>query len=150
MKEEFVIRGQTVQDSSGLGQEKLSFSGHKEGYAYKLVEFRIFPSTSLLSQSIEMCATLTAGKTAIDPDSPNFKDDALIGSVLMKNDNSQGNAGYQESIVNDTFLITQDLILAVKDTFATPVNWQCRFEAVKMTKSEAAVTNYKQFMISDE
>ena len=32
----------------------------------------------------------------------------------------------------------------------SPVNWQCRFESVKMTGSEEAVTNYKQFMISDE
>ena len=94
--------------------------------------------------------TLTAGKTAVQPTDPNFKDEGLIGSVLLKNDNSQGNAGYQESIVNDTFLITQDLILMVEDTFATAVNWQCRFESVKMSGPEEAVANYKQFAISDE
>ena len=146
MKKEFVIRGQTASGRT----EKLSFSGHKMGYAYKLIEFKIFPSTALLSQSIEMCATLTAGKTAVQPTDPNFKDEGLIGSVLLKNDNSQGNAGYQESIVNDTFLITQDLILMVEDTFATAVNWQCRFESVKMSGPEEAVANYKQFAISDE
>ena len=57
------------------------------------------------------------------------------------------------SIVNDTYLITQDLILAVVDTIAgspMDVNWQCRFVSVKMTGPEEAVTNYKQFMISDE
>ena len=31
-----------------------------------------------------------------------------------------------------------------------PVNWQCRFESVKMTGPEEAAVNYKQFSISDE
>ena len=30
------------------------------------------------------------------------------------------------------------------------VNWQCRFESVKMTGAEEAAVNYKQFAISDE
>ena len=30
-----------------------------------------------------------------------------------------------------------------------PVNWQCRFESVKMSGPEEAVANYKQFTISD-
>ena len=38
----------------------------------------------------------------------------------------------------------------VEDTFATAVNWQCRFESVKMSGPEEAVANYKQFAISDE
>ena len=33
---------------------------------------------------------------------------------------------------------------------STPVNWQCRFESVKMTNAEEAAVNYKQFAISDE
>ena len=31
-----------------------------------------------------------------------------------------------------------------------PINWQCRFESVKMTGAEEAAVNYKQFAISDE
>ena len=54
------------------------------------------------------------------------------------------------SIVNDTFIITQDLIIKVNETEAdAPVNWQCKFMPVKLSGSEEAVTNYKQFMISD-
>jgi len=30
------------------------------------------------------------------------------------------------------------------------VNWQCRFESVKMSGAEEAAVNYKQFAISDE
>ena len=41
--EEFVIRGKTV---SG-GTERLNFSGHKTGYAYRLVEFQIYPASGL-------------------------------------------------------------------------------------------------------
>jgi len=146
MKKEFVMRGQTAHGET----EVLNFSGYKPGYAYRLVEFILYPSTSLLSQSVEMCATITAGKTALDPENPDYNDEGLIGSVIMKNDNSQGNAGYQQTVVNDTFLITQNLILLVKDTFSTAVNWQCRFVSVKMTGPEEAATNYKQYAISDE
>jgi hypothetical protein len=57
------------------------------------------------------------------------------------------------SIVNDTFLITQNLILAVVDTYTgspADVNWQCRFVSEKMTGPEEAATNYKQYAISDD
>ena len=54
------------------------------------------------------------------------------------------------NVINDTFLITQNLILMVHDVVGNPVNWQCRFEAVKMSGSQEAVANYKQFTISDE
>ena len=55
-------------------------------------------------------------------------------------------------VVNDTFLITQNLILMVQDTdpsAGAPINWQCRFKAVKMDGSEEAAANYKQFTIFD-
>ena len=145
MKKEFVMRG---KPEKGL-TEVLNLSGYKPGYAYRLVEFVLYPSTSILSQNVEMCATITAGKTALDPDNPDFNDEGLIGSVLLLNDQNQAYPSSELSIVNDTFLITQNLILLVKDTFSNPVNWQCRFESVKMSGPEEASTNYKQFMISD-
>ena len=39
----------------------------------------------------------------------------------------------------------------VQDTAGSSnaVNWQCRFESVKMTGAEEAAVNYKQFAISD-
>jgi hypothetical protein len=68
----------------------------------------------------------------------------------MKNDQAQNNAGYVQSVVNDTYIITQNLLLLVKDTYSNPINWQCRFESVKMSEPEEAAVNYKQFAISDE
>ena len=62
-------------------------------------------------------------------------------------------SGSDLSIVNHTYVITQNLILAVIDTFpGAPmgVNWQCTFESVKMSGAEEASVNYKQFAISDE
>ena len=38
----------------------------------------------------------------------------------------------------------------VIDTQSNPVNWQCKFMPVKLNKSEEAVANYKQFLISDD
>jgi len=146
MKKEFVMRGKTA---SGV-QEVLNFSGHKPGYAYRLVEFELWPSTAIGTTNQELSATLTAGKTFEDPTNPNFNHEGLIGTAICQ---IKAIAQFtQESVVNDTFLITQDLILAVIDSVVgspAPVNWQARFKSVKMTGPEEAVTNFKQFTISD-
>ena len=148
-KEEFVMRGQT---GSGL-TEVLNFSGFKPGYAYKLVEFTLYPSTGIGTNNHEMFGAITAGKSAADPQNPNFNDDSLIATAMLSNGviYSGSNPKYIDniSVVNDTFLITQNLILIVKDDADLAVNWQCRFKPVKMAKAEEAVANYKQYMISD-
>lgn len=149
MRKEFVMRGKTESGKT----ETLNFSGHKAGYGYKLTEFNLFPSTNVGGLDHEMTGTITAGKTAISPIAPDFNDEALIASAAYTSPASIGSTGWNNSIVNDTFMITQDLQLMVQDTSGTgpsPVNWQCRFESVKLGTAEEAVTNYKQFMISDE
>jgi hypothetical protein len=148
MKKTFVMRGQTV---SG-GQEVLEFGGKQKetkGMAYRLVEFSLFPSTSI-PDTDEMCGTINAGKTAVAPTDPNFDNIGLIATSIFAM-----HATYHPvssvSVINDTFLITQNLILMVQNTSTgTPVNWQCRFEAVKMTDAEEAATNFKQYSIFDE
>ena len=147
MRDEFVIRGQTASGET----ETLNFSGHKSGMAYRLMEFELYPSTSIHSQDYEMVGSITAGKTAVAPTDPNFNDEGLIGTAMVADDDSQAYPVSHLSIVNDTFLITQDLILKVFNTGSgEPVNWHCRFKPVKMSAAEEAVTNYKQFTISDE
>ena len=57
---------------------------------------------------------------------------------------------------NDSRTVEQMLVrivLAVVDTFAgapMAVNWQCKFMPVKLSSTEAALTNYRQFSIFDE
>tara|TARA_Y100000004_G_scaffold118599_1_gene133268 strand:- start:137 stop:583 length:447 start_codon:yes stop_codon:yes gene_type:complete len=145
-KDEFVMRGQTESGQT----EVLNFSGFKPGYAYRLVEFELYASTALGTGVNELCGSISAGKTAISPTNPNFNDDALIATSYTANNTNVGYS-YADSIVNDTFLITQNLILMVQETSGNdyPVNWQCKFMPVKMAKAEEAVANYKQFMISD-
>ena len=142
------MRGQTV---SG-GQEVLNFSGFKPGMAYRLTEFLLFPSTATGTTSYEMCGSITAGKTAMAPADQNFNDEGLIGVAFIENEDAEHYPISYKTIINNTFLITQNLILMVQDTGGSshPVNWQCRFEAVKMSGPEEAVANYKQFLISDE
>ena len=147
MKKEFVMRGKTASGET----ETLNFSGHKKGYAYKLTHFELYPSVATSTRIGELAGTITAGKTSVDPTAPNFKDEGLIAVAALgfRNDGKY----YETSVINDTFLITQDLILRVIDTEAgspMAVNWQCKFESVKMSGSEEAVTNYRQFLISDE
>jgi len=151
MNKEFVMRGKTASGQ----QEVLNFSGHTPGFAYRLTEFSIFPSTQIGSNQYELCATVTAGKTYVNPEYPDFNNDGLIACAYLRGHNTPvySDGGPGAVVVNDTFLITQDLILAVADTLAgapMDVNWQCRFVAEKLSLSEEAVTNYKQFTISND
>jgi len=150
MRKTFVMRGQTASGQT----EVLNFGKYKQGYAYRMTEFVIYPSTAIGTQSMELCASVTAAKTFEDPANPNFNNDGLIATALYK----MGEAANQDfsvlqDVVNDTYIITQNLILAVVDTYPgapMAVNWQCRFESVKMTGPEEASVNYKQFAISDD
>ena len=147
MPKDFVMRGQTASGQT----EVLNFSGFKPGYAYKLTEFALYPSQSVQGANDELIGTVTAGKTAVDPANPNFNDEGLIATTLFKIYSSTAYAPNGLSVVNDKYLITQNFILMVQNADSgTPVNWQCKFEAVKMNKAEEAVTNYKQFLISDD
>lgn len=148
MRNEFVMRGQTA---SGL-TEVLNFSGHKEGMAYTLEDFQIYPSTGIGAVAFELSATITAGKVALDPTAPNFDDDGLIASAFQGAGASINSGPNSPTVINKFYMITQNLILMVRDSGAggSAVNWQCTFKAHKMTGSEEAVVNFKQFSISDE
>jgi len=148
-KKEFVMRGQTPSGNT----EVLNFSGKASGYAYRLIEFQIYPAQGIGSSNQELCATITAATTAhpAPPTTPDFSDAGLIGTVLWSHDpvpspSTMGHYG----VINDLFNITQDLILAVEDTVGSlPINWQCKFESVKMSGPEEATTNFNQFTIND-
>jgi len=147
MNKEFIMRGQT---GSGL-TEVLNFSGNTPGYAYRLTEFKVYPSAAIGTGGGELVGSITAGKTAVAPTDPNFNNEGLIGTAILFI--SAGNTGpYIDSVINDTFLITQDLILMVQNTGGSgqPVNWQCRFVAEKLVNGEEALANYKQFTISND
>ena len=141
------MRGQTASGQT----ETLNF-GMKNGYAFRLVEFLLFPSTATGTTNYEMCGSITAGKTAMAPTDQNFNDEGLIGSVVHDYENSPRGGPTNFYVVNDTFLITQNLILMVQDAGGSshPINWQCRFIAEKMSENEKANANYRQFMIFDD
>jgi len=148
MRKTFVMRGQTASGET----EVLNFGKYKQGYAYRMTEFTIYPSET--HKYAELSATITAAKTAEDPSNPNYNNDGLIATAMLsQRTDSQQQGPTMHVVVNDTYVITQNLIIKVIDTYAgspMPVNWQCRFESVKMSGSEEAAVNYKQFAISDE
>jgi len=146
MNKEFVMRGQTASGET----EVLNFSGLTPGYAYRLTEFTLYPSTNIIAAHYEMVGSITAGKTAVAPTEPNFNDEGLIGVAVVENHEGNAYPITYNSVVNDLFLITQDLILMVQDEIGNPINWQCRFVAEKLSTAEEAVNNYKQFTISND
>ena len=145
MKKEFIIRGQTAK---GL-TETLNFGGHNKGYAYRLIEFDLFQSNIASGVDAQLCAIITAGKTALDPQSPDFGLEECIATAIYENDAADHNQIAAFSVINDTFLITQNLLHTVFNTESHAINWQCKFESVKMSGPEEAAVNYKQFTISD-
>jgi len=142
---QFVIRGQTASGET----EVLNFSGRTPGYGYKMTEFQLYGSTAIGGSDFEIMATVTAGKVGVAPGDPNFNDEALIATSFAKIPSAANYPAFTNyTIVNDTFIITQDLILMVLDSNNSPVNWQCRFKKVGLTTSAEAVANFKQFTLS--
>ena len=98
-------------------------------------------------------ASVTAAKTFEDPQNPNFNNEGLIAtSFLTMHDNPAYVGMLPNTVINDTFIITQNLILAVLDVQAgspRAVNWQCKFKPVKMNETEMANANLRQFHIYD-
>ena len=148
MPEEIIMRGKTTSGTT----ETLNFSGHQtteEGYGYQLVEFQLFPSTDLATD-FELTASITAAKTAADPQSADFDQEGLIGNTILKGAAATNYDITQVTVINDHFVITQNLLLTV---FATSgggaPNWQCRFRKVKLTGPAQAVANYNQSTIYD-
>ena len=144
-QDEFVMRGNTAK---GL-TEILNFSGRKLGYAFIITEFQLYPSENIGNADAEMTGVIAAGKTSLDPDNPDFSNDSLIACTLFSDDAADHYPASSHTVINDTFLITQDLRLTVSNTEAANINWQIKFRPVKMGKAEEAVANYKQFTISD-
>lgn len=144
MPKEFIIRGQTtVADPT----EVLNMTGYRPGYGYRLTEFQLYPSTSIGVQAYEMCGTITADNSSMPPNNPDFNNEGLIATTLIfgRGDNT---GPYELSVVNDLFVITQDLILQIADVDTNaPVNWQVRFKEVKLSGPAEAVANYKQYTI---
>ena len=102
MKKEFVMRGQTATG----GIETLHFSGFKEGYAYRMTEFQLYPSTNIgggATADFEASASVTAGKVALNPAAPDFNNDSLIATALFLKVPEQVNAD-NHSIGGYTYL----------------------------------------------
>jgi len=149
MKKEFVMRGQTASGET----EVLNF-GIKDGYAFRLVDLTIYPSVEIGSANAELALSITAAKTFEDPSNPNFNNEGLIAVAMLGMRGDIQNGQFLDHVViNDTFLITQNLILAAIDTETVApmaVNWQCKFMPVKLSENQKANQNYRQFMIFDE
>ena len=147
MPKEFLMRGQTASGETEL----LNMSGHNPGYGYRLVEFEMYGSTVIGTNKHELLGSVTAGKTAIDPINPDFNVEALIGVSYFSDNESDAYGPISHYVLNDLFIIKQDLILMVVDVGGgnRAINWHLRFVEEKLSNSQEAVANYKQYLISD-
>ena len=147
MPEELIMRGKTDSGTT----ETLNFGGRTPGYGYHLTEFQLWGSESIGTNKVEAVGAITADDSAMDPVNPDFDSPGLIGVCNFADNESDAYGPQVASIINDLFVITQDLILMVTDTggVANPINWQVRFKKVKLSSSAEAVANFNQFTIYD-
>lgn len=148
MPKEFIMRGSTASGT----EEVLNFGGQaRPGYGYRMTELQIYPSSSIGSQGAELSLTITAANSAEDPSNPNFNNSGLIAvSMLGVRTDVQNGSFVDHTIVNDLFVITQDLILSAVDTLSgspQSTNWQIRLEEIKLSSGAEAVANFKQYTI---
>lgn len=144
MPKEFLMRGETVTS----GEEVLNFSGIgiRKGYGVQMTEFKLWPAVP--SNSVNLHAAVTAENVAANPVAVNFNNDGLIAVATFVSHSSTDHGSYSDSLVNDLYVITQDLRLSCRnlDT-SSGINWQCRFREVKLSSSAQAVANYKQYTV---
>lgn len=158
MPKTFIMRNQLASGESEL----LHFGGTtRTGYGYRLIDFAIFPGTGVGSQAQELAASITAddwdgnlsGADAADPSNPDFSQPGLIANAYFPMTSvAPGNSGNNILIVviNDLFVITQDIrICVIEPNAGMPVNYQCKFEEIKLNGPAQAVANFNQFTIYD-
>jgi len=144
MPKEFIMRGQTASGET----ETLNMTGYRPSYGYRITEFQLYPSATIIGATYEMSASVTADNTSMDPENPNFSSDGLLATALIIGHPGASSAGgYHLTVINDLYIITQDLILKVEDTQNNPVNWQVRFKEEKLSGAAEAVANYKQYTV---
>jgi len=148
MPKEFVMRGKTASEETDL----LNMGNQaRPGYGYVMKSLEIYPSVSIGQQSYEISVAITADNTAMSPNNPDFDSEGLVAVAMTSGDTSESYPGFAtRAIVNDLFVITQDLILSaidVKTGSPMATNWQVKFEEIKLSPSAEAVANYKQYTI---
>jgi len=144
MPKEFIIRGQTtVEDPT----EVLNMSHSRPGYGFVITEFQLYPSTGIGVQHYNMMASITADNASEAPDSPNFNNAGLIAVSHIEENADVAYPISGHTVINDLFVITQDLILMVVNKESHPVNWQVKFKEVKLSVAAEAVANFKQYTI---
>ena len=146
MAEEIIMRGNFTA-AQGYANKKLSFTGLKPGFAYNLIEFQLYPSTSIGAQSAEMAGCISCGGNNIDAANIDFNLDEIIATCAFWANGSVPNNPTNYSVINDLFIITQDLNINTFDSQATNVNWQVKFKEVKLSASAEAVANINQYAI---
>lgn len=143
MPKEFIIRG---YNTSGTN-EKIHLSGHKAGYGYRLKEFKLWGSTNLGATSQECWGILSRG-AAMDPKIPDFSNDALVGVSVFMTHTSPAYPPQSLEVIDDLVILTQDLRIAVQDTSdSEAINWQLKFEEVKISSSAEAAANYQAYQV---
>ena len=153
--EDFVMRGKTPSGE----YTRLNFS-MKNGYAFRLMDFEIYFSSGIGTTNQELMASVTADKltgsppaSPADPQNPDFSQEGLIANATLSTYPPSNLGSMASTVVNDTYLISQDIFIAVLDSVTgspADVNWQCTFRPVKLTETEQANVNFRQFSVFDD
>jgi len=149
MPKEFIMKGKIQVN----GQENLNFGGGDPSYGYKLKKFQLWGADDILgaADAFEYCGVITADNAAADPIAPNFDDPGQIGVALWGvTHNLVTHVPAGSSVIDDLFIITQDLIIAISGSANTSCNYLLKFEQIKLSGPAEAAANFKQFGIFND
>jgi hypothetical protein len=149
MPREMIVKGKLDVDANAtINMPKVS-----EGYGYRITRFDLWGAQDVLGvgAASEYCGIITAEKSAADASAPNFNNEGQIAVAMWcVSHNLVTNMPAGTSVIDDLFIISQDIILEIKGTASTACNFLIRFEKVKLDTTGQANANYRQFMIFDE
>jgi len=150
MRKQFVIRGR-LDGTVSKGIKTIRISGKETGYAFRIVDFQLYPATDIGGSQLEACASIARGSTPLDPVNPNFDDQALVAVAKYSIPTGPEHGVMTYSVINDLVNLTQDLTIYARDTGGgdRAINFQIKFKSVKLTPSAEATANYQSFTIND-
>ena len=127
MKKEFVMRGQTASDN----EEVLNFSGYKPGYAYRLVEFVLYPSTAIGNANDEMIGKMKRGAYIVNTARGKICDKDAIARALESGQLSgyAGDVWFPQPAPNDHVWRTMPHHGMTPHTSGTSLSAQARYAA---------------------
>lgn len=132
-------------------------SGLADGYGFRLLDFKIWPSTDLggANKNQELYAVINRDPGfAPDPFNPDFGVPGFLavstwGSGPFVLAVGAPSTRGSQSIINDDVILTQDVFVYCSDPADNKINYFLRFERMRISAGAEAVANFETVLMRE-